>query len=95
MSNPGKLLGAVLLGAAAGVALGILFAPDKGEETRKKLFGKAKDLADGLNDKMQDGIDKLKHKANEAETAVHDGIDHAKQYARNKMDNVQKQAQQG
>jgi gas vesicle protein len=46
--NNGKLLGALLIGAAIGAALGILFAPAKGDETRRKISDKARDLTDDL-----------------------------------------------
>ena len=44
-----KLLAGILLGAAAGAVLGILFAPDKGKETRKKLKNKGQELGDKLS----------------------------------------------
>jgi len=49
-----KVLAAVLLGAAAGAVLGILFAPDKGSETRKKISKKTSDLSDSLKDKFNE-----------------------------------------
>ena len=35
--SKGKLITGVIVGATAGAILGILMAPDKGSETRKKL----------------------------------------------------------
>ena len=42
----GDALFAFIAGAAAGLTLGLLFAPDKGEETRRKLRETAGDAAD-------------------------------------------------
>ena len=47
-NDTGRLIGAVLLGAAVGAAIGVLMAPDKGSETRKKLVKGLRDLADDL-----------------------------------------------
>ena len=59
-NNAGKLIGALALGAAIGAALGILFAPEKGSETRKKLSAKGNGLSDAMKEKVQDFIEKFK-----------------------------------
>ncbi|MGZ3862258.1 MAG: YtxH domain-containing protein [Bacteroidia bacterium] len=38
-NQTGEIIVAVMAGVAIGGILGVLFAPDKGTETRKKLFG--------------------------------------------------------
>lgn len=57
--SAGKLITGVLLGAAAGAVLGILFAPDKGSETRKKISQKGADLRDSIKSKISNLVDDL------------------------------------
>lgn len=52
-NTTGKFIGAVLLGVGIGAALGLLFAPAKGSETRKKILDHMKDLADEVNDAIK------------------------------------------
>lgn len=52
MKNNNVLLG-ILGGVAVGAALGILFAPAKGSETRKKIADKGNDLKDNFKDFFQ------------------------------------------
>ncbi len=59
-NNAGKVMGAIFLGAAIGGALGILFAPDKGSETRKKISKKSNDLTDAVKEKFDAIVDKFK-----------------------------------
>jgi gas vesicle protein len=56
MNNNGKLIAALLGGVAIGAVLGLLFAPEKGSETRKIIVDKAKDLAGTLGKKIKDGM---------------------------------------
>lgn len=59
-NNTGKLIGTLVLGAAIGAALGILFAPAKGSETRKKITGKSDDLTDAMKEKFNDFLEDIK-----------------------------------
>ncbi len=59
MNTSGKILVAVAAGIAAGAVLGILFAPDKGTETRRKINEKGKKIAEGIKVKFNKGKEKF------------------------------------
>lgn len=62
MSKNTKYLLTLAGGMAAGALIGLLFAPDKGTITRKKIKDRAKDMTDKLKrktDKMQKKMNKM------------------------------------
>jgi len=63
----GSRLGPVLFGLALGVGLGLLFAPQSGEETRRtlqrrwrRLRAAAEDGFEDLGDRLHEGVDRLR-----------------------------------
>jgi gas vesicle protein len=58
----GKVFASVLAGAAAGAVLGILFAPEKGTETRRKIAEKGSDFAGTVKDKYNNISDTVSEK---------------------------------
>jgi gas vesicle protein len=51
--NSGNIFLAFVAGVLVGGAMGILFAPDKGQETRRLVAGKTDDLKQSLKAKFQ------------------------------------------
>jgi gas vesicle protein len=88
MSDNSKVVVALLAGLAAGAALGILFAPEKGTETRDKLTESLKKLGDSIKETAANEIDNLvglkekvveniKSKIKNSEEEFQDDLEHA------------------
>jgi gas vesicle protein len=67
-----KILLGFLAGAVAGTAIGILFAPDKGSETRRKIVDESQDLADNLKGKFNNLVDGVKEKFSSVRSEAED-----------------------
>jgi len=88
MNDNSKVLIGLLTGLAAGAALGLLFAPEKGSETRDRLNQSLKDLGDSIKDRAADEINNLaslkdkvvtsvKSKLQDTEEEFADDVEHA------------------
>lgn len=58
----GKILLGVFGGLVAGALLGILLAPDKGSNTRKKIMRKGEDLVDNAKDRLDEMVEGVNSK---------------------------------
>jgi gas vesicle protein len=61
MKSKNVILG-VLGGLAAGAVLGILFAPDKGINTRKKISKKTDELKNNVQDSLSELVSSIENK---------------------------------
>jgi gas vesicle protein len=88
MGDGTKVILALLAGVAAGAALGILFAPEKGTDTRDKLSESLNSLTDTIKETAASELEKLsglktkvvdniKTKLNGEEPEYQDDLEHA------------------
>ena len=86
--DKGKVILAALTGVASGLALGLLFAPDKGEETRKKINKKREEYLKELTKE----VEQLRDNLNERAEATREDINEMGKNARKKRDDLVKKA---
>ncbi len=87
-SNTGQTLIALLTGAAIGAGLGILYAPDKGSNTREKLSKEAKKAQKKLNKQIRETSHTLSEKAQQAKYSFEQKLNETLSSASYKADDI-------
>ncbi|MBX3242430.1 MAG: YtxH domain-containing protein [Chitinophagaceae bacterium] len=87
MKTDSKVVLGFLAGAAIGAIAGILFAPEKGSDTRQKIAKSTSDLGDNLKDSFNEFIDTVKHKYRKAKREAEDMVEKGEE----KLSNLNKQ----
>jgi gas vesicle protein len=65
-----NVLKTVLAGAATGAFIAVLFAPDKGESTRKKIMDKGEGYLSRINQMIKGGVNDLSNSVENAKAEV-------------------------
>jgi gas vesicle protein len=71
----------LLVGFAAGLLVGVLFAPDKGTETRDRLARRGKELKDKFNDLVDSVSSKFDSVKDEADQFAERAKERARTYS--------------
>jgi gas vesicle protein len=87
-NSTGNTIIALLTGAIVGVGVGMLFAPDKGVNTRKKIKEGIDDTTDEVSDKYHELVSLLKGKATAAKNGLDESVDHMIQSGSHKAEEV-------
>lgn len=97
--NSNAVLG-IIIAAAAGAVIGMLFAPDKGTDLREKVRGTVNDLASDLLDAIKNKRDQYTEMGEDVKDAAQNlkskavgKFAEAKDHVENEMGNVKDKAQ--
>ncbi|HET8753657.1 MAG TPA: YtxH domain-containing protein [Salinimicrobium sp.] len=88
MSNSGSTFLALLTGAAIGAGVGLLYAPDRGEETRRKLGDNARRAQENLNKHYKQTSSNLSQKASRAKVDFETRLEETLSSASYKADEI-------
>jgi gas vesicle protein len=77
MQTDSRIILGLLAGAAVGAIAGILFAPDRGSETRKRISKATSDMGGNLKNKFS----RMKGKARERYSEVRGGMEDVEERA--------------
>ena len=75
MSKIANTLLGLVAGSAVGIGLGILFAPDKGKNTRKKIKNSVSDKVDELKEQLESLTKNLRQKSLEIKGSLEEKVD--------------------
>lgn len=68
------LLAGAVIGGAMGFAAGMLLAPEKGEDTRKKVKNAIDDLTEEFSEKVEEMVDKFGDMVEDAQVVAEEKI---------------------
>lgn len=76
MNNNSKTILAVFAGLAAGTVLGLLFAPQKGKDTRNNLANSIKDIEDKIKERASKEVNKFNEFSEKLTDSIKSKIKH-------------------
>ncbi len=82
----------LVVGGAIGAIAGLLFAPEAGEETRKKVAVKSKEWADDMYNKFDDLKDSVTEVLEDVKQGAAEVMDDVKKGSNQVLDDVKKTA---
>lgn len=86
--NNGQILIGILTGVAIGVGLGILYAPNKGKKTRKKIKHAVADTSQDVSDWLEQVKDELAQTTHENKKVFDKKIEDSISNMSNKAENI-------
>ena len=88
MSKTTNVVLGLAVGTAIGVGLGILFAPDEGKNTRKKIKDSLRDKSDEFKEQLDNLTESVREKSLELKGSLEEKIDRLFSKSNNKAEDV-------
>lgn len=86
----GSVLKSVFISAAAGIITGILFAPDKGSNTRKEISKKGKEYTDLARDEFEEFMEYTRKKYEDSRKQAGNLIEKGEETAKELKEKINK-----